>query len=85
MIPNTDISNRKIHIYFFISYRFPYDIKTPPLAPGHPPPLKVGARPRLETVETEKAIFQFLAWHLTWNSCQWIWLGDHAETPTHAI
>ena len=61
MVTNTDIPNIKIHIYFFISYWFSYDIKTRPLAPGHIPPLKVGAHPRFETMETEKAIFQLFS------------------------
>ena len=46
-----------------------------------PPPLKGGARSRWEAMETEKTIFQLLAWQLTWNSSQWIQLGDHAQTP----
>ena len=32
-------------------------------------------------METEKAIFHLLAWQLTWNSSQWTWLEDHAQTP----
>ena len=40
------------------------------------PPWKVGARPRSKTIETEKAIFYFFAWQLTWIWYHLFWLGD---------
>ena len=41
------------------------------------PPLKVGARPRSETIATEKAIFHLLPRQLSWNKSHWIWLGTN--------
>ena len=43
----------------------------------HTPPLKVGACPRSDTMETEKAIFHLLPRQSSWNCSPWIWLGDN--------
>ena len=39
--------------------------------------LKVNARPRSDSMETEKAIFHLLPWQSSINWSPWIWLGDH--------